>query len=55
MNTKLKLDLKIEMMIISVVAFLTAIIGVSFAWLRSNLSSSSSNFRRKTDLQTPWF
>ena len=43
MNTKLKLDLKIEMMIISVVAFLTAIIGVSFAWLRSNLSSSSSN------------
>ena len=43
MNTKLKLDLKIEMMIISVVAFLTALIGFSFAWLRSNLSSNSSN------------
>ena len=43
MNTKLKLDLKIEMMIISIVAFLTALIGVSFAWLRSNLSANYSS------------
>ena len=43
MNTKIKLGFKTEMMIISVVAFLTTLIGVSYAWLRSNIVTGSTS------------
>ena len=43
MNTKIKIDFKTKMMIFSVVAFLITLIGVSFAWLRSDLASGSAN------------